>query len=405
MSTSLRASEAKPCASPPSLRIAATSGSSFSAVRRVTQATKPSRAKRRAIAPPVESPAPITSTDFRSFTCALRLRQTNNCAPSRLAIHRGKPLVSHGRLGETRRQTSPPRHPSGRFRRAEQGGSHECARLHQPSPGRRCRLGDGARRGARRHVRRRSGRAHRRRCRLRRALARGPGRHARRPAHPRRPGHPRAARRRRRAGRRGAARPARRRPRRRRPDPAAARRGRRRACAEHRPAGAVRAPLAPAAPAAAQRRVARRHRPARRRPARAGPAPAGRHAARHHAAAPAGRRTDDDTDAPRRGPAGGGRRRRRRPPRRPRHGDGGPAPRRRLGRLALAAAPGREPLGHLAGAHRPARRADLARGRADARDPGAEGSQRRPLEHRRHRDRPAVGRRARGLEGAHRQRT
>jgi hypothetical protein len=39
MSTSLRASEPKPCASPPASRIAATSGSSFSLVRRVTQAT------------------------------------------------------------------------------------------------------------------------------------------------------------------------------------------------------------------------------------------------------------------------------------------------------------------------------------------------------------------------------
>src|SRR6185369_11355371 len=38
-------------------------------------------------------------------------------------IHRGKPLVSHDRLGETRRRTSPPRHPSGRLPRAEQGGS------------------------------------------------------------------------------------------------------------------------------------------------------------------------------------------------------------------------------------------------------------------------------------------
>jgi hypothetical protein len=80
MSTSLRASEPKPCASPPASRIAATSGSSFSLVRRVTQATKPSRAKRRAIAPPVESPAPITSTDFRSFTALSRHRQRNNCA-------------------------------------------------------------------------------------------------------------------------------------------------------------------------------------------------------------------------------------------------------------------------------------------------------------------------------------
>ena len=54
----------KPCAWPPSARMRSTSGASLSALRRVTQATKPSRAKRRAIAPPVASPAPTTSTAF-----------------------------------------------------------------------------------------------------------------------------------------------------------------------------------------------------------------------------------------------------------------------------------------------------------------------------------------------------
>src|SRR6185369_13778660 len=38
----------------------ATKGASLSALRRVTQAVKPSRANRRAMAPPVASPAPMT---------------------------------------------------------------------------------------------------------------------------------------------------------------------------------------------------------------------------------------------------------------------------------------------------------------------------------------------------------
>jgi hypothetical protein len=46
-----------------------TSGRNASAWRRVTQATNPSRAKRRAIAPPVASPAPTTriALDTESF--------------------------------------------------------------------------------------------------------------------------------------------------------------------------------------------------------------------------------------------------------------------------------------------------------------------------------------------------
>ena len=146
------------------LRIVATSGSSFSAVRRVTQATKPSRARSaRAIAPPVESPAPITQHRFPFVHLRIsRLQQTNNCAPSRPAIHRGKPLVSHDRLGETRRRTGPPRHPCGSVTKSVSKRFHDDARVfisHRP--------GDGAgqatalRRGARRPVRRTAGRAHR----------------------------------------------------------------------------------------------------------------------------------------------------------------------------------------------------------------------------------------------------
>src|SRR6185369_7421245 len=52
----------------------ATSGCSLSAVRRVTQAVNPSRAKRRAIAPPVASPAPTTNATFASATGLLQLR-------------------------------------------------------------------------------------------------------------------------------------------------------------------------------------------------------------------------------------------------------------------------------------------------------------------------------------------
>ena len=64
--SSLRASEPKARALPPSLSMRATSGASLSALRRVTQAVKPSRAKRRAMAPPVASPAPMTSATFAS---------------------------------------------------------------------------------------------------------------------------------------------------------------------------------------------------------------------------------------------------------------------------------------------------------------------------------------------------
>src|SRR4051794_9173729 len=60
VSSSLRASLPKARALPPSFSIAATRGPSLSACRRVTHATWPSRAKRRAMAPPVASPAPIT---------------------------------------------------------------------------------------------------------------------------------------------------------------------------------------------------------------------------------------------------------------------------------------------------------------------------------------------------------
>src|SRR4051812_18468273 len=62
--SSRRASLPKAFALPPSASICATSGCSASAWRRVTQATKPSRAKRRAMAPPVASPAPTTSATF-----------------------------------------------------------------------------------------------------------------------------------------------------------------------------------------------------------------------------------------------------------------------------------------------------------------------------------------------------
>src|SRR5262245_49122985 len=58
--SSLRASDPKARALPPSASMRATRGASLSAVRRVTQAVKTSRANLRAMAPPVESPAPIT---------------------------------------------------------------------------------------------------------------------------------------------------------------------------------------------------------------------------------------------------------------------------------------------------------------------------------------------------------
>jgi hypothetical protein len=48
---------------------AATKGASLSALRRVTQAVKPSRANLRAIAPPVASPAPMTRATFAFAIC------------------------------------------------------------------------------------------------------------------------------------------------------------------------------------------------------------------------------------------------------------------------------------------------------------------------------------------------
>ncbi len=63
-SSSWRASEAKPCAWPPPATISSISGCSLSALRRVAQAIKPSRANRLAMAPPVASPAPMMRAAF-----------------------------------------------------------------------------------------------------------------------------------------------------------------------------------------------------------------------------------------------------------------------------------------------------------------------------------------------------
>ena len=96
--------------------------------------------------------------------------------------------------------------------------------------------------------------------------------------------------------------------------------------------------------------------------------------------------------------ADGGRRGAARPGRR------GAAAARRLGCLALAAAPGAEPLRDLARPDRTAGRADLARRPVDGGQAQADGSARLPVEHARRRERPGMGGRARDLEGAHRQR-
>jgi hypothetical protein len=67
IASSFRASTPKGWAAPPSARICSTKGASFSPFRRATQAMKPSRAKRRAMALPSASPAPMTSAALFSM--------------------------------------------------------------------------------------------------------------------------------------------------------------------------------------------------------------------------------------------------------------------------------------------------------------------------------------------------
>src|SRR6185437_2211728 len=71
--SSLRASTPNAMAAPPALRIDSTSGASLSPWRRTIAATKPSLAKRRAMAPPSASPAPITSATCLSIRPSLTL--------------------------------------------------------------------------------------------------------------------------------------------------------------------------------------------------------------------------------------------------------------------------------------------------------------------------------------------
>src|SRR6187431_1350822 len=102
-SSSLRASDAKPCASPPSPWISATSGASLSALRRVTQATSPSRAKRRAIAPPVASPAPTTRIDLRARPSISFLQGSTQCRRRRDTCASGFGPVDAARRSMTAR--------------------------------------------------------------------------------------------------------------------------------------------------------------------------------------------------------------------------------------------------------------------------------------------------------------
>src|SRR6266851_9223557 len=90
--SSSRASEPKGWTLPPFPVISATRCFSLSALRRVTTAVKPSRAKRRAMAPPVASPAPIT-TQTLSLAMAVLL-PVQSVGGKEIAQGR----LSHGRL-------------------------------------------------------------------------------------------------------------------------------------------------------------------------------------------------------------------------------------------------------------------------------------------------------------------
>src|SRR6202022_2445412 len=62
ISSSFRASSARPNTLPPAVSISLTSGASFSPWRRPTKTVKPSDANFLAISPPIKSPAPTTAT-------------------------------------------------------------------------------------------------------------------------------------------------------------------------------------------------------------------------------------------------------------------------------------------------------------------------------------------------------
>src|SRR5262249_29695621 len=74
------------CARPPAAAISATSGASFSTVRRATTVVKPPAANRRAIAAPMKSPAPtMSATSDRSAIESLGRtgwKTTLSCAPA-----------------------------------------------------------------------------------------------------------------------------------------------------------------------------------------------------------------------------------------------------------------------------------------------------------------------------------
>src|SRR5262245_50908774 len=73
-----------------------TNGASLSALRRATQAVKPSRAKRRAMAPPVASPAPTTRTTFPTVIQGPELRAYRAVRPRDSACHAaGLPSTRH----------------------------------------------------------------------------------------------------------------------------------------------------------------------------------------------------------------------------------------------------------------------------------------------------------------------
>src|SRR5258708_6759616 len=90
--SSSRASEPKGWTLPPFPVISATRCFSLSALRRVTTAVKPSRAKRRAMAPPVASPAPITTQTLSLAMAVLLPIQSVDGTES------AQGRLSHGRL-------------------------------------------------------------------------------------------------------------------------------------------------------------------------------------------------------------------------------------------------------------------------------------------------------------------
>jgi len=140
-----RRSEAKPCASPPSTADRRDQRIELSAVDGWAGGRSPRGRRRRSIAPPVDRGADH-STDFRRHLLYPGgSNQTTGTKPS--GDPRGKTrLYRHGRVGETRRQTSPPANLRGCVTKS--GPRRLMVRSLISPVGGRGRLGHGTREGA-----------------------------------------------------------------------------------------------------------------------------------------------------------------------------------------------------------------------------------------------------------------